>query len=92
MENNCNNEVKMLFFHASWCGNCKAMEPTVNAVVQETGIHFVSVDAEKDLTLCEKYGIMNLPVIVFTKDGNVLDKINGVVTKQNLLDKIKKVC
>ena len=86
------NNVKMLFCHASWCGNCKALEPTVDAVVKETGINFVSVDAEKDLTLCEKYGIMNLPVIVFTKDGAVIGKINGVVTKQNLLDKVKEVC
>lgn len=88
MEQNCLNKgVTLMFVHASWCGNCKALEPIVKEVVLETGVNFKDVDAEKEMDLCEKEGIMNLPVTILTS-GEKKVRIDGVVTKQKLLDTI----
>ena len=76
-----------MFFHASWCGQCKAFTPTVESVVKETGVTLVDVDADKDFDLCNKYGIMNLPVVIIT-DGEKTEKVQGLVSKDVLLDKI----
>lgn len=88
MEQNClNKDVTLMFVHASWCGNCKALEPIVKEVVAETGITLKDVDAEKEMDLCEKEGIMNLPVVIMTS-GEKKVRIDGVVAKQKLLDTI----
>ena len=83
--------IKILDFHASWCGQCKALAPILDEVVKELGVKVTKVDAEKDLTLCTQYGIMNLPTLVILNENKEVARITGVVSKQMLLDKVKSV-
>jgi len=82
------NNVKLMFFHAPWCGQCKAYTPTVHKAVHETGVNLVDIDADTEMTLCEQNGIMNLPVVILT-DGEKKERIDGMVSLEVLLDKIK---
>lgn len=91
MEKNClNKDVKLMFFHASWCGQCKAFTPIVRGAAQEAGVNIVDVDADKDLDICNAYGIMNLPVVIVV-NGDKKERIDGIVSKEILLDKINSI-
>jgi len=84
------NKIKLMFFHAPWCGQCKAYTPTVHKVVVETGVQFVDINADEDMSLCEQYGIMNLPVVILV-NGDKKVRIDGMVSKENLLDKLNSI-
>lgn len=81
--------LRVLYFSAPWCGNCKAFGPVVENFIKETNAQLVKVDVEKDLTLCEKYGIMNLPTLIILNDSVEVARVSGLVTKEVLLDKVK---
>lgn len=81
--------LRVLYFSAPWCGNCKAFGPVVETFVKDTNAQLVKVDVEKDLTLCEKYGIMNLPTLIILNDSVEVARVSGLVTKEVLLDKVK---
>lgn len=83
------NNVKLMFFHAPWCGQCKAFAPTVEEVVKETGVEFVDVDLNKaeNIDLCNEEGVLNLPVVIIT-NGEHKERIDGFVSKEKVLDKL----
>lgn len=78
-------------FWAEWCGPCRMVGP----IVQEIGEDFaekavvgkLDVDSNPDVTM--KYGIRNIPTILFFKNGEIADKQVGAVPKSVLVDKLE---
>lgn len=78
-------------FWAEWCGPCRMVGP----IVQEIGEDYsekavvgkLDVDSNPDVTM--KYGIRNIPTILFFKNGEVADKQVGAVPKSVLVDKLE---
>jgi len=80
-------------FWAEWCGPCRMVGP----IVQEIGEDFkdkavvgkLDVDSNPDVTM--KYGIRNIPTILFFKGGEVVDKQVGAVPKSVLVEKLESL-
>lgn len=78
-------------FWAEWCGPCRMVGP----IVQEIGEDFsetavvgkLDVDSNPDVTT--KFGIRNIPTILFFKNGEVADKQVGAVPKSVLVQKLE---
>jgi len=86
--------VKCLKFSAVWCSPCRVLGNTINGLtLEETdGAQFAEIDVdEADEELVDAYSIKSIPVLVYFKDGLVADKTVGLLTKQQLLDKIEEV-
>lgn len=80
-------------FWAEWCGPCRMMGPIVDELAVEYADRAIvgkcDVDANDEISV--KYGIRNIPTIIFLKNGEVVDKQVGAAPKQAIADKIEKL-
>jgi thioredoxin 1 len=80
-------------FWAEWCGPCRMVGPIVNQLGEEYDgqavVGKVNVDHNPGITM--KYGIRNIPTILFFKGGEPVDKQVGAVPKQVLEGKLEKL-
>lgn len=84
-------ELKILDFKAQWCRPCVAMSPILDEVEKETGIEIRKIDVDDNEEMVIAYGIRNIPTLIFIKDGVVVDKISGTISKEALLNKINEL-
>lgn len=80
-------------FWAEWCGPCKMMLPIIEEVSAEYEgkIIVVKVDVDSSPATAARFGIRNIPTILFFKNGGVVDKQVGAAPKTSLVEKIKAV-
>jgi len=77
-------------FWAEWCGPCRMVGP----IVEEVGVDYegkavvTKVDVDSNPGITAKYGIRNIPTILFFKNGEVADKQVGAVPKSALVAKL----
>ncbi|MDR0982069.1 MAG: thioredoxin [Culturomica sp.] len=80
-------------FWAEWCGPCKMMLPIVEelSAAYEGKMKIVKVDVDSNPGTAAKYGIRNIPTLLFFKNGEIVDKQVGALPKSQLEDKIKRL-
>ncbi|RAM51136.1 thioredoxin [Mastigocladus laminosus UU774] len=78
-------------FYADWCGPCQMMTPIleqVNAQLQGQ-IRIVKIDTEKYQQLATQYRIEALPTLVLFKQGQPVDRIEGVLQAPQLVQRLR---
>lgn len=73
-------------FWASWCGPCKMLAPTIEAIAEENHsfkVGKVNVDDEPDLA--GAYGISSIPTLILFKDGKAADMMVGLRSKDEIV-------
>lgn len=83
----------VLDFWATWCGPCKRVGPLVDELAAEYADKAIigKCDIEEDEELPTRFGVRNIPTILFIKDGQVVDKQVGACPKAVLEDKLKAI-
>ena len=78
-------------FWATWCGPCKKIGPDIEALAEQYAgqvtIGKCNVDDNDELP--GKFGVRNIPTVLFIKDGQVVDKQVGAAPKTTFEEKIK---
>ena len=77
-------------FGAEWCGPCRTIAPIIEELASEYEgkANICKCDVEKNDPISTKYGVRNLPTIVFVKGGEVVDRHVGSISKVDLIAKI----
>ena len=68
-------------FWADWCGPCKMLTPTVEALAEQYGDRVVTgkVNVDEEPELARRFGIMSIPTVVFLKNGKEIERKVGVL-------------
>jgi thioredoxin 1 len=82
-------------FWAEWCGPCKMLTPTIEALAEEykDTSSIVKINVDDSPAIATKYGIRSIPSILLFNNGDVIEQRVGAVSKDELagmLDKIIK--
>tara|TARA_B100001758_G_C18345322_1_gene576670 strand:+ start:750 stop:1064 length:315 start_codon:yes stop_codon:yes gene_type:complete len=80
----------LLDFWAEWCGPCKLIGPIIDELSEdfsETAI-IGKINVDESGALSSKYGIRNIPTLLFIKNGKVIDKHVGAASKKEISDKL----
>jgi thioredoxin 1 len=76
--------VVLVDFYADWCGPCKMLEPTLEAIAAETAATVVKVDIDAFQELAAQFGVQGVPNLVFFRDGEPQRRVVGVQSRSAL--------
>ncbi len=73
-------------FWAPWCGPCKMMLPIVDELAEEFGDKLIvgKLNVDENDETCSTYGIMNIPTMLFFKNGELVNRHVGASRKADL--------
>ena len=85
--------VVLVDFWAPWSGHCMMIEPIIEKLAADfKGKAVVAkVNIDDNMNIVERFGIKSIPTILFFKDGELVDQINGAVPKQTYADKLNEL-
>jgi len=80
-------------FHATWCGPCKQMDPTLKSVIQnyEGKINLVKVDVDELQDLAMEYDVMSIPYLVGLNKGKIVQTAVGAKPQDQIIQFVDDV-
>ena len=74
----------------NWCGPCKVLSPIVDEVSSDYfgQITVGKLDADTSREIITKLGVRNIPTLILYKDGEIVEKNVGMITKEGIKDLI----
>ena len=87
------DKVVLVDFWAEWCGPCRMVGPLVKEISTEyEGRAIVAkLDVDSNPEVSAKFGIRNIPTILFFKNGQIVDKQVGAVPKNVIASKLEAI-
>lgn len=77
--------VTLTDFWATWCGPCRMQSPVVEKLSEDmTDVKFFKMDVDQNPEVPRSFQIMSIPTLLIKKDGQVVDKVIGYHSKEQL--------
>ena len=88
-----NSEVAIVDIWAEWCGPCKQLSPIIDEVSSELGDKVLvgKMDADANLDFVKTLNVRNIPTILYYKNGEIVERTNGLKTKNEILSIVNKL-
>jgi thioredoxin 1 len=78
-------------FWAPWSGPCRMVAPVLDEIAKEQGenVKIAKVNVDEWPTLSSRFGIRDIPTLLFFKGGELKDQVVGLASKAELLCRLK---
>ncbi len=79
-------------FGATWCGPCKKLHPIISELEVEFDqkVKFFEMDVGESPNTAQKYAVISVPQLLFYKNGDVVERIVGLLPKPKIKEKIEQ--
>ena len=87
------DKLTIVDFWATWCPPCIALGPTMDALARdyEGRVNVGKLNSDENPQVSVTYGVMNLPCVLFFKNGQVVDKQVGAAPRAIYEKKIRRI-
>ena len=82
----------LIDFYATWCQPCKMQAPVLAEFAREMGdrLKVIKIDVDKNPQISQKYQIQGVPTLAIFKNGNIVWRQSGVISKQTLYQVVEQ--
>jgi thioredoxin 1 len=86
------DKLTLIDFHAEWCGPCKMMAPILQETKKALGdkVQIVKIDVDKNPNLAGELQVQGVPTLMLFKEGKLLWRKSGVISKPDLVRMINQ--
>ncbi len=87
-----NDSLTVVDFFANWCGPCRKLSPVLEEIERELGnkVKFAKIDTDENLEAAKTYQISGLPTLLVFKNGEVVERMVGLMPKSSIITNIEK--
>lgn len=85
------DKLVLVDFSANWCAPCKALSPIIDSLsenINDSEVIIGKLDIETDVEIANKYGIKSIPTIILFRNGEIVEKNVGSISKVKLEEMI----
>ena len=81
----------LLDLWAAWCGPCRMIAPTIEALAKELNGQVLvgKLDVDANPQTASRFGVQSIPTLLILKNGHEIDRIVGVQPKTAILQHLK---
>lgn len=83
----------LIDFWATWCGPCRALSPTIEEIANEYDgkVTVAKCNVDDSQAVAGQYRIMSIPTLLYFKDGQIVDRTIGLVSKDDIAARLEKL-
>jgi thioredoxin 1 len=87
-----NSKLTVVDFFADWCGPCRKLSPILEEVEQELidKVKFTKINTDNNIDIAKEYQISGIPALLVFKNGELVERMVGLMPKSSIITNIEK--
>ena len=86
------DKLTIVDFFADWCGPCRKLSPIMDEIEQELSdnVKFTKINTDNNIELAQTYQISGIPSLLVFKNGELVERMVGLMPKNSIITNIEK--
>ena len=86
------DKLTIVDFFANWCGPCRKLSPILEEVEGELAekVKFTKINTDENISAAQQYQVSGLPTLLVFKNGEVVERMVGLMPKSSIITNIEK--